>query len=654
MYVKKIWPDSFRMQGYESPQSGYTCKTIFDLIREDPSQVFSQAILAEYYADDDDPPDILDQLPEDISTLNDAEIMDAISDLGWLPQQWAWGGVFAALGMETWHEGIRPGYKTFDFPMPPVVGGEVYAQYGRTLCDGIPDMQYEFDPAPGVAIDSHRKMGLYTPCYGFVVDPALSVVERCVPDHGFSLDQKVEENPNRRTFVKLQTPSIQGSFRVSLYRLNDSSRFPNQVTLKRLNGEYVPVVMKDNTGVEMMLADDRPFYDQVSLERHHPTPGHVWQNAWYEDVDDWVPGRLGNSLHVNPGSEVGYMFGHEVGGPDTVDLTDTSVPTLGYYWEEDCPFNLRRAWTSSADRGVYNLVDCNQGWNAFSIPTTAGATVCSLDFTETIDVSLCYSLEIGMSTASGSGGGMFGVELKDLNGGSTTILYEGEFSPGLTKVPFSTNPTWGFVPATMHKMIRDETVVKLKVASGTSTDIAGVYISGVSFRGYRHDRAEQGELAILGTTVSSTGGAAPSPIPPLRNLDYYNSTCISYFQSGEPAPEDCGAIMQDPTAISTVTFSNGAVLSQSSPSFQEDQFAYEFRVEGEPYEMTLVTPELQYNVSFQVYVLDVLVGETDATLAEQTISLVVSGQGSSGGGGSSDPYPMSRQLDGGHDLFVRT
>jgi hypothetical protein len=56
-------------------------------------------------------------------------------------------------------------------------------------------------------------------------------------------------------------------------------------------------------------------------------------------------------------------------------------------------------------------------------------------------------------------------------------------------------------------------------------------------------------------------------------------------------------------------------------------------------------------------VLDVLVGETDATLAEQTISLVVSGQGSSGGGGgggSSNPYPMSRQLDGGHDLLVRT
>lgn len=71
-------------------------------------------------------------------------------------------------------------------------------------------------------------------------------------------------------------------------------------------------------------------------------------------------------------------------------------------------------------------------------------TLCKLVFTETLNTSKCYRLEIGMTRK-----GHLGVELEGVG-----ILHEGEFPVGLSNVAFSTNVQWDFSPSTVSRISR--------------------------------------------------------------------------------------------------------------------------------------------------------------------------------------------------------
>jgi hypothetical protein len=199
---------------------------------------------------------------------------------------------------------------------------------------------------------------------------------------------------------------------------------PNQITLKRFNGESVPVVMTNDSGRELTYGPHSPFYDQISVERHHESPEKVWQQALYPETY----GNFDATLHLNPVDLVGHR----------------SKTDGGDHFAEDCPWRtkLNRLLYQDGDNEVVNGVDCGEGWGPYMQPMWAGKNLCQLRFSETLSTSKCYRLEIGvpvypmmlMDKCN------LGIELQTPNG--VKVIYEGLFPRGLTTVAFSTNDLW--------------------------------------------------------------------------------------------------------------------------------------------------------------------------------------------------------------------
>jgi hypothetical protein len=434
LYVKKLWPHAFTLQGYTQYPEGVACKTALDFLRDaqDLSEVFSseslqhlaEAGITSFSGLTDE--EIHELLGSDISHANLYDIWLDIHNLVRIDSDpdFPRGGNGKEIvssydgGWENPHYEVSDVYK--DANKTDMVA---YAQHGRTLCNGLSEH---------LSLDTPFSTPTFlSSCAGFVVDPDSRSIQKCVLTEGFPSDktQTPEFNPNRRTFMKLTNEFSTSQHTLSIYMTEALPRqhLPNQITLKRFNGEFVPVVMTGNNGWngggEMKYGDHSPFYGQISLERHHESPEKVWQQALYPEAYR-ANDNLGATLFLDPDEEVGYR-------------RKTSSDLFADHFTEDCPWRtkLNGLLYQDEDNLVVNGTNCDAGWDLGTV--WSGKTVCELTFSETLLTSQCYRLEIGIPDTS-----KLGIELDGV------VIYEGSFPHGLTTVAFSTNELWlaDFVP----------------------------------------------------------------------------------------------------------------------------------------------------------------------------------------------------------------